>query len=72
MGKLLDGHVATFLIVALVAIVAVVGGAVVIWGDPGVLSFNEYLDYLKNFAYAVAGIGGARAVLAAGKAIGSK
>ena len=59
----------TITMIGLVSIGAIVGGAVVIWGNPGTLSFGEYLDDLKNFAYAVAGIGGARAIVHAAKAL---
>lgn len=44
---------ATALMAGLVAIAAVVGGAVVVWGPPGALSFESYLDSLKGFATAV-------------------
>jgi hypothetical protein len=44
---------ATVLTVILVAIAALVGGAVVIWGPAGALSFQQYLDDLQKFAVAV-------------------
>lgn len=44
---------ATVLIVGLVAIAALVGGGVVIWGPNGALSFHDYLSELRQFAVAV-------------------
>lgn len=44
---------ATVMTVILVAIAALVGGAVVIWGHPGALSFQDYLNDLQKFAVAV-------------------
>jgi hypothetical protein len=43
----------------LTVIFAVVGGAVVIWGDPGALSFEEYMKIMGAFvvAHGVLGIG---------------
>jgi hypothetical protein len=43
----------------LTLIVAVVGGAVVIWGDPGALSFKDYATILAGFAagHGLLGIG---------------
>jgi hypothetical protein len=54
----------TWLMIGLCTIAAVVGGAVVIWGDPGTLSFAEYLDTLWKFALAAAGVAVARGVAA--------
>lgn len=44
---------------ALTVIVAVVGGAVVIWGKNGALSFDEYVKALAAFALAhgILGVG---------------
>lgn len=44
---------ATFCVVVLTFIVAAVGGAVVIWGEPGALSFAEYARLLARFAIAL-------------------
>lgn len=44
---------ATVVLVALVVIAALVGGGVVIWGEPGALTFKQYLDDLEKFAIAV-------------------
>lgn len=59
---------ATIFLCSLTLIYAVVGGAVVIWGDPGALSFEQYGKLLVGFA-------GALGILAVGrgiKAAGSK
>lgn len=55
---------ATVLLGALVVIAACVGGGVVIWGPPGALSFQEYLNDLKGFAVAVGVLGIGRGVKA--------
>jgi len=58
---------ATVMIGGLVLISAGVGGAVVIWGDDGALTFEKYLDLLKNFAIAVGILGVGRGIVAHGK-----
>jgi hypothetical protein len=56
-----DGPVMTVTLCILIVVAALVGGAVVIWGDPGALSFEGYLNVLWKFALAVAGLAYARA-----------
>jgi hypothetical protein len=58
---------ATLMTVLLVLIAAVAGAGVVIWGDPGALSFEKYLDLLKNFAIAVGVLGIGRGITSFGK-----
>jgi hypothetical protein len=58
---------ATIMTAGLVLIAAVAGAGVVIWGDPGALSFEEYLDLLKNFAIAVGVLGIGRGIVSFGK-----
>ena len=58
---------ATLMIGALVLIAAGVGGAVVIWGHDGALSFDKYLDLLKNFALAVGILGVGRGIVSYGR-----
>lgn len=53
---------ATFCTVALAFLVAVVGGAVVVFGDPGALSFESYTDTLSKFAIGVGLLGVGRGV----------
>jgi hypothetical protein len=55
---------ATITLITLVAIAAIVGGAVVIWGPSGALSFQQYLDDLEKFAVAVGLLGIGRGVKA--------
>lgn len=47
---------------ALTIIVAVVGGAVVIWGPPGALSFDDYVKVLSAFGVAQGLLGVGRGV----------
>lgn len=54
---------ATVLIVLVSVIVVGVGGAVVIL-QPETLTFRQYLDDLQKLAFAIAGLGGARAIMA--------
>jgi hypothetical protein len=58
---------ATILAGILVVVAAGVGGAVVIWGKPGALSFEQYLDLMKNFAIAVGILGIGRGIASFGK-----
>jgi hypothetical protein len=58
---------ATIGLFALTLIYALVGGAIVIWGDPGALSFNEYGDKLVWFAGAFGVLGVGRGIAAAKK-----
>jgi hypothetical protein len=58
---------ATIIMGALVLIAAAVGGAVVIWGKPGALSFQEYLNMLKTFAVAVGILGVGRGIASYGR-----
>lgn len=53
---------ATFGVLGLTSIIAIVGGAVVIWGHPGALSFNEYVDAMWKFALAAGVLGVGRGV----------
>ena len=57
---------ATIMIAVLVAIAAI-AGAVVVVTNPNSLSFQEYLDILKNFAIAVGIVGIGRGIASAGK-----
>ena len=59
----------TMLLVWFGFIASVVGGAVVIWGDPGVLSFDQYLDHLQKFALALAAGGAGKGLFEIGKAL---
>ena len=67
--KALGGHVATFLLAGVVAVVVVVGGAVVIAGN---MSFHDYLDELRRFVWPIVGLGAARSGLAVAKSLGQK
>ena len=58
----------TVLMILVVTVAMGVGGAVVIV-NPETLAFSEYLDNLKTFALAIAGLAGARGILGAGKHI---
>ena len=58
---------ATFCIVFLTVVAAAVGGAVVIWGKPGVLSFQEYLKYMSGYAAALGLLGIGRGIRASSK-----
>lgn len=58
---------ATAMIFIVGVVVVLVGGAVVIWGTPGTLSFNDYLNDLKNFAVAVGLLGIGRGIRAHSK-----
>lgn len=61
------GPMTVLMIIA--AIIAMgVGGAVVLL-NPETLTFRQYLDDLKTFALAIAGLAGARGVLGAGKTL---
>lgn len=55
--------------IVITILVAVVGGAVVIWGNPGALSFDDYLNDVLKFAGAVGlvTIGGGLSAAAAKK-----
>jgi hypothetical protein len=67
--KILNDSVpwATIMTAGLVLIAAAAGAGVVIWGDPGALSFEQYLDLLKNFAIAVGILGIGRGIVSYGK-----
>jgi len=56
---------ATIFACGLTAVYAVVGGALVIWGDPGALSFDQYGDTLVKFAGAIGLLGIGRGIAAA-------
>jgi heme A synthase len=53
---------ATFGVIGLTAIIALVGGAVVIWGHNGALSFNDYINAMWKFALAAGLLGVGRGV----------
>lgn len=53
---------ATAMMFVLVTVAAVGGAAAVIWGRSGTLTFEQYLRYMKDFAFAVAGLGVARGI----------
>lgn len=55
---------ATFGVVLLTSVIALVGGGVVIWGHPGALSFNDYIDAMWKFTAAVGILGVGRGVKA--------
>jgi hypothetical protein len=57
----------TITLMALVLMVTAVGGAVVIWGNEGALSFERYLDLLKDFAIAVGILGVGRGIVSYGR-----
>jgi hypothetical protein len=59
---------ATIMMVILVGIAAIAGGAVVVFHGE-TLSFEQYLDLLKNFAIAVGILGIGRGIVAHGKNI---
>lgn len=52
----------------LTLIAAIVGGAVVIWGHPGALSFEQYIAILGGFAVAHGLLGIGRGINSSGKA----
>jgi hypothetical protein len=54
----------------LTLIAAIVGGVVVIWGDPGALSFEDYIEILGGFAVAHGLLGIGRGINANGEGAG--
>lgn len=58
---------ATVCIVALTIIGALAGAAVVIWGEPGTLTFANYLKYMGEYAAALGLLGIGRGIRAHGK-----
>lgn len=52
-----DAGILTYALIALTGIVAIVGGAVVIWGHPGALSFDDYIRTLEGFAASIGLLG---------------
>lgn len=58
---------ATVTTVIVTLVVAVVGGAVVIWGDPGALSFDDYVKTLTGMGIANGLLGIGRGIRANGK-----
>ena len=62
MGKWLAENPLTFLMFALVFLVAVVGGVLVITDNAGTLSFEDYCNNLTKFALAVGVFGAGKAV----------
>lgn len=69
MDKLNEWGPMTVLMVIAAVIVLGIGGVVVIL-NPDTYGFGAYLDDLKTFALALAGLGVGRGILAAGKSIG--
>jgi len=55
---------ATFGVVVLTSVIAIVGGGVVIWGHPGALSFDDYVNAMWKFAAAIGLLGVGRGVKA--------
>lgn len=58
---------ATIFLCTLTLFYALVGGAVVLWGDPGALSFKEYGELLVVFAGALGLLGIGRGIAASKK-----
>lgn len=58
---------ATACIVALTVIAAVAGAAVVVFGDPGALPFDQYLKYMAGYAAALGLLGIGRGIRAHAK-----
>lgn len=58
---------ATVTIVALTIVAAVAGAAVVVFGDPGALSFENYLKYMGAYAGALGLLGIGRGIRAGAK-----
>lgn len=58
---------ATVTIVLLTLVAALTGAAVVIWGDPGTLSFESYLKYMGEYALALGLLGIGRGIRANGR-----
>lgn len=58
---------ATAMTVMITLIVTLVGGAVVIWGDPGTLSFEKYVQVLTGLCVANGVLGIGRGIRANGK-----
>lgn len=56
---------ATIFACGLTVIYAVTGAIVVVWGDPGALSFAEYGERLRDFAIAIGLLGIGRGILKA-------
>lgn len=61
---------ATMTIVLLTVIAALAGAAVVIWGNPGTLSFADYLKYMGEYAAAIGLLGIGRGIRAHAKLTG--
>lgn len=58
---------ATVTIVALSVVAGLAGAAVVIWGNPGTLSFAEYLKYMGEYAGGLGLLGIGRGIRAHAK-----
>jgi hypothetical protein len=67
-AKLNDWGPMTVLMIVVAVIAMGIGGAVVVV-NPDTLTFQQYLDDLKTFALAVAGLAGARGILGAGRSV---
>lgn len=53
---------ATAIMAVIAIVIVIVGGAVVIWGEPGTLSFQDYLNDLEKFGVAVGLLGVGRGI----------
>lgn len=60
---------ATVTAVVLTVIAAIVGGLVVVIGDDGALTFDQYLDAMSKFVIGIGILGVGRGVVAAGRQI---
>lgn len=63
---------ATVTIVLLTVVAAIAGAAVVIWGDPGSLSFQDYLKYMGEYAGGLGLLGIGRGIRAHAKLAASR
>lgn len=52
----------TIFLCSITVVYALIGGAVVIWGHPGALSFDEYTKFLIGFAGALGLLGIGRGI----------
>jgi hypothetical protein len=55
---------ATALVVVIVLIASLAGAGVVVFGDSGALSFNDYLDYMTKFVIGLGILGVGRGIRA--------
>jgi hypothetical protein len=57
-----DIPIVTYVACVIVVIAALVGGAVVIWGDPGALSYGDYLKDMAGFTVGLGLVGVGRGI----------